>query len=256
MQRVEKIRLKTKRANEHIRNLESDIVIWKRDGYAIDRQIESQTGDTVFTFRIKRPLRPEWATIIGDAVHNLRTALDHTIHHAVEVSGGTITTRTGFPIAGTPEKYESEFAAKIQGIDSTAIKIIKALCPYHGGNEDFWRLHELDRIDKHRLLIPVGAANQKIILRGINDKFPATTFELPFHPNDWLCPLIDGAEIYRLKALIGSVHEDYDAKFPVEIAIAEPNIPMCDPAIPALDEMFNLVTGVINTFYLEGLLGI
>jgi hypothetical protein len=46
--------------------------------------------------------------------------------------------------------------SKIQGIDPTAQTIIESLQPYHRGasyrDDPLWRLHELARIDKHRLL--------------------------------------------------------------------------------------------------------
>ena len=253
MQRVEKIRLKTERADKHIRDLESEIIIWKKNGYCIDRQTDPDTGDILYKFRIKTPIDPMWGTLVGDAAHNLRTALDHLIYQLIDIKGGTVTNRTAFPIAKSPQAYESEFAAKVDGIDPKAINLIHRFHTYHGGNEDFWRIHEIDRIDKHRLLIPVGAANRQAIFQAINGK-ASKPIELRFRPNDWLCPLEDGAVIYTFKNAPSAGYHEYDAEFPVEIAVAECTIPMCDPAVPALQEMLNLVKAVIDTFYIEGLL--
>ena len=39
-----------------------------------------------------------------------------------------------------------------------AVDAIDAIKPYKGGNDTLWRLHGLNNIDKHRLLITVGLA--------------------------------------------------------------------------------------------------
>src|ERR1022692_1403938 len=41
---------------------------------------------------------------------------------------------------------------------SEAIDAISALKPYKDGNDVLWRLHRLNNIDKHRLLVAVGSA--------------------------------------------------------------------------------------------------
>src|SRR5690348_14426617 len=37
-----------------------------------------------------------------------------------------------------------------------AVEAIDRLKPYHGGTEAFWRIHEVDNIDKHRDLFKTG----------------------------------------------------------------------------------------------------
>jgi hypothetical protein len=38
-----------------------------------------------------------------------------------------------------------------------AIDAIDATKPYAGGNDALWRIHKLNNVDKHRLLITVGS---------------------------------------------------------------------------------------------------
>lgn len=40
----------------------------------------------------------------------------------------------------------------------SAQKIVTDLKPYKGGNKTLWKLHELNRIDKHRLLVAASAS--------------------------------------------------------------------------------------------------
>jgi hypothetical protein len=39
-----------------------------------------------------------------------------------------------------------------------AVAAIDALKPYKGGNDVLWQLHELNNVDKHRLILTVGSA--------------------------------------------------------------------------------------------------
>ena len=41
-------------------------------------------------------------------------------------------------------------------LEPPAVQFIDSLNPYKGGKEPFWRLHELNNIDKHRRLLGVG----------------------------------------------------------------------------------------------------
>src|SRR5438132_5583994 len=42
--------------------------------------------------------------------------------------------------------------------DATSGAAIDALRPYKGGNDVLWQLHELNNVDKHRLILTVGSA--------------------------------------------------------------------------------------------------
>jgi hypothetical protein len=48
---------------------------------------------------------------------------------------------------------------KTEGIPAGAVKLIEATKPYKGGYDNLWILHELNNIDKHRLLITAAATN-------------------------------------------------------------------------------------------------
>ncbi len=45
---------------------------------------------------------------------------------------------------------------KLMGMRPAAVRAIDELKPYKGGNDQLWRIHELDIIDKHHALFTVG----------------------------------------------------------------------------------------------------
>ena len=58
---------------------------------------DPNTGDQVFKFRVRAPIPVDLSLVIGDAVHNLRSALDHLAWQLVLANGQTPTTQTAYP---------------------------------------------------------------------------------------------------------------------------------------------------------------
>ena len=90
--------------------------------------------------------------IIGDAIHNLRSALDLAICELVAKD----TRWCKFPFHPTAEKLISAVtkgAIKVSG-PAVVDAIINIIKPYKGGNDLLYALHDADIDDKHRLLIP------------------------------------------------------------------------------------------------------
>jgi len=100
----------------------------------------------------------EFPLIIGDAVHNLRSALDHSAHLLVTVGRGSPGPfpHVCFPIFENGSKYKAGLLGRVRGMRQDAIDAIDATEPYGGGNgETLYHLHCLNNIDKHRLLVTV-----------------------------------------------------------------------------------------------------
>lgn len=92
--------------------------------------------------------------ITGDILQNLRSALDHLAYGLCSESREDIH-NIYFPIAGSERAYEKKKEKWTEGMSTTAKRKIDELKPYQGGNDILWRLHKLNNIDKHRLLITV-----------------------------------------------------------------------------------------------------
>jgi hypothetical protein len=105
---------------------------------------------------------PGLGAIFGDFVHNLRSALDHTVRTLVE-GNSEERRRSSFPIlidgnqwADAPPGCMNGGFAKVAGLDPEAIRAIERLQPYNVDHDPEWHplvvLQGLDNRDKHREL--------------------------------------------------------------------------------------------------------
>jgi hypothetical protein len=101
--------------------------------------------------------------LIGDCVHNLRSALDNLIYELLVARHGDppptkFVEYSEFPIFSQPMSAKAR-KRRIGGIAPVVRTIIEGLQPYNRGqkfaSDPLWVLHELSRIDKHRLPLVV-----------------------------------------------------------------------------------------------------
>jgi len=100
--------------------------------------------------RVDERLLRDWALLVGDAMHNARSALDHTVHELIGTNGEQPTRDSAFPTArGTEQKVNAE---KLKGTSAAVRAAVKALEPWQGGKGHWlWVVTALDNIDKHRV---------------------------------------------------------------------------------------------------------
>ncbi len=144
-------------------NVHSDKIVVRRDADQLaDRYIWNMTDSP-----------PDHvALLVGDALHNLRSSLDHLVWALSEQSGHTIANQDArqisFPILTNPDSWDNVSAVKLQYVDPAAQVIIETLQPYNqtlrpllpyeatveiGTDYDpLVVLHLWDIIDKHRTL--------------------------------------------------------------------------------------------------------
>lgn len=250
--------IKIERAKSHIRELTEAIAAFlESDPYALVVQEEPETGDLVYRLRVLRETPPEWGAILGDATHNLRSALDLLASELVLVGGGKLTDQTGFPIARDVHALKSMLPAKMGGAPPAAIRLIRAMNPYHGGNEALWRLHRLDIMDKHRLLLAVGSAHRNIILDGARLLAAAFKDDPTFHlhpemslpfalrPANRQWPLQDGAVVYRVMAAARHVGDHEAPQFTFEIAFGEGDVVKGEEILGTLQGLVVAVEDVV-----------
>lgn len=150
-------RLKVKRAQEHIADLNKFVESFRdTDFYEITRYPKNDAGYSRVFFRIKNSVPKDIAPIIGDAVHNLRSALDLLAYEAVTCVSGKEEPDVHFPFSRdrqgliTTRQYRAIEASAPQ----IAIFIADTIKPYEAANKSLWGLSKLNILDKHRLLIP------------------------------------------------------------------------------------------------------
>lgn len=161
-------RLKIDRANKHIADLKTTIGRIP-DRYISTIETDAKTGGQSIKhyFPDENMFLSNLALIIGDAIHNLRAALDYAWLGTIErFFPGTVNKDTKFPIRETEQDIKG--ALNGRGIEIAVPnlfnRVVSDIKPYRGGNDSIFSLHHLDIRDKHALLIPVLNA---ISIRGI-----------------------------------------------------------------------------------------
>ena len=154
-------RLKIKRANKHIADFESCIDRLK-ERLVVTAHIEAETRCEYikcdFTGVEDRETLDDLPGIIGDAIHNLKCALDHAWLETVSrlIPSGNWE-RTKFPVY--PTRNDLELALRNLQVNTAAPNffnlLIRDIQPYDRGDFAVRPVHEIDIRDKHRLLIPV-----------------------------------------------------------------------------------------------------
>ena len=152
-------RLKLKRANQHVADIEARISALPKS-YTSSIEVDPKTGGQFIKHDLANhpDVTADLALIIGDAIHNLRCALDHAWIGTLErLAPGIIGKFTKFPVYQTREDLER--ALRNGRVDTSVPRVfalvISQIQPYKEGNYDIWTMHQLDIRDKHRLLIPV-----------------------------------------------------------------------------------------------------
>ena len=182
---------------------------------------------------------------------------DHLACQLVEANGGTVTKQTMFPILDSSKDYEAGIEGMLDGASVKAIRFVKALKPYNGGNQSLFALHRLNIADKHRLLITVGAVRESVSAptsaqasrykdKGIRvvPKRADGTFE--FAPYIDTFPLEDSAEIF---STISKAKLYPNANLTFEIVFGEKGVFDREPLVPSLLNLTNIIEGIIETAF-------
>jgi hypothetical protein len=169
---VDLIQLKLNRAKKHIDELKAMIQRYMTDNFSnVPAQIHVPTpSNASLLWQVQLPAGglSLLAPVVGDALHNLRSALDHIAWQLVKANGGTPTGDTYFPILGappTPNRYGKSPPPYVSGGASLAVRnIIGNIQPYtlnpaRPDDTDILQLHRLSIEDKHHglILTPVSA---------------------------------------------------------------------------------------------------
>jgi hypothetical protein len=249
---------KIKRAKKHIQDLDVAVkAFFATKPYVVEAKRDSKTRRPIYYLSSVRDVPPEIAVIAGDTVQSLRSALDHLAYQLVLVGTG----QPGpffyvyFPIFDSAEKYEAGKLGQVKGMRKDAIDAIDAIKPYNGGNDTLWRLHRLNQIDKHRLLIAAGSTFESVDIGGDMIKLlekaageplgDFSEFSLHIRPADKMFPLKAGDELF-----IGAPDDEVDKnkQFTFQVSLNESGIVENEPILRALQDMIDLVDGLIPAF--------
>lgn len=202
--------------------------------------------------------------ILGDAIHNLRSALDHFANAIVRDNGKQPSFKTDFPIWRSPKfdrkEYEATVETKLGRAAKPVVQEFKGLEPYEGGkNELLWALDKLDVVDKHRFLVVLALRPGSVgfspwaELKKIVSPKPTAVLPNQFiyvRPAD-RAPLEDGSQIYSASA--GShLEPDDQPDFLFDVALGEPRVLKGQTVLEAFPLLRNAATEIINLLWAVG----
>ena len=134
-------KLKAERANCHISDLNETLAAFFQ-GHPYKLVAKPDAQCISFVIRVKKDIPHDLPTIIGDAVHNLRSALDLLACDLVRLNGGS-TNSVYFPFADSGDDLEALIKKrKIDRASAEVVEIIRALKPYKGGNDMLRAIHD------------------------------------------------------------------------------------------------------------------
>jgi hypothetical protein len=150
-------RLKIERAEKHINDLRKRAIAFAPDAYTLSVQFNGETGEEFIEIEVADNLPGDFPLIIGDTLHNLTGALDFSVNDVVISRVRKWDSHTRFPFRDARDKVETAINGALikQASPAVANFIIHDVKPYKGGNDALWALHNLNILDKHRLLLPL-----------------------------------------------------------------------------------------------------
>ena len=223
-------RVKVRRASRHIAELEAEISKFSgSDAVTLEVYFTEGEAKPEAAFRLVVPPLPE--TVIasfGDAVHNLRSALDLM---ASELARNAKQSDQGvyFPFSDQPEGLDIQIKAKkFSRAGEKAVALLKSLKPYKGGNVALRELHDLDVRDKHKTVLFAAFVSDGILFR-VRDEENRPIFHLmPEGPSPSIKLLFQENSVFSGKEIIPTLRGLVKLVDGVIDAFA--NIPVADGA--------------------------
>jgi len=149
--------LKVTRAVEHLLQLNQECDRFTQ-GETYTPSIDDACLDVTRIYVLAHHPPPERiSVVVGDVVHNLRSALDHAVWHL----GHPPDPKSCFPIFETEEAFERRSLRVLRGVADRTIEAIRDHQPFllqeSPRRHPLWLLHLLSNIDKHRKLGAVAS---------------------------------------------------------------------------------------------------
>ncbi len=237
---------KINRAHKHVNDFQAaSAAFMQTDTHAIAIDFDPNSGHKIYRVTKVTPIPADIRLIAGDAIQNLRSALDYLAYGLILANNCQPTKYSCFPItelAPTTKEQKAAFARQVKGMRQDAIDTIMAIKPYKGGNDTLWRLHELNIRDKHRLLFAAGTS---ISGHGVAEHLPTGGISTFYVPLSGGSPLKKGDE-FIVDPPDMKMYDD--PKLLLEIALYEPGVAEGEILISFLRQSFRCVRKIAETF--------
>lgn len=150
--------LKIARAEKHLAELGTLLKRTKPFTYCLETNWK--TGQRATYARKNEQVCNDAAILIGDVIHNLRCALDHVYWDCTNRFAKSDGERRNiqFPVCNDEAGFKGSVLTGLpKRVSPEFVEALEKLKPYRkAGNARLCAIHDLDVMDKHKLLIPVG----------------------------------------------------------------------------------------------------
>src|SRR5581483_3450848 len=230
-------RMKLQRAKEHLGELILDHARFTdpttRNPYRKVAESDATPGYTLWRAKIvEAPPLEKWGSLVGECVHALRSALDHTAHMLVQIN------RPGsdyseFPICKTRDRWRTDRKKKLPDVPGGALVEVQRLQPYKRGAEarfhPLWLIHNIDISDKHRRLNLVSPLVRNVEL--VTEDCKVVDHEI------FAGPFVDGTPISRQRTEATGPNPRVRAEFAFDITFGEGEPLEGEPVIERLHDL-------------------
>ena len=227
--------LKLSRARKHLRHLRRIIEKWKAsDPYALNRQVDAEGKYYLYSFQVV-PAPDIILLLTDEAIHHLRTVLDHLIIATVESVGEKVTYAHAFPIWREEPKKPDDIArynAMVDHIPGQARVLIDNVQPYKRGTDakshPLAILARLDNRFKHASLHLLTSQVQMRPVPGIIQP-PAPPYGR------------DSGDVFAKVPISIDVEKDFEPYVSVRVAISISVTGMPNITLEMIDAIYNYV---------------
>lgn len=227
-------RLKVKRANHHIADIEVALERFREKyQHPITVEPDNQPGKRYMHIVVARPDIEAFALMAGDAIHNLRSALDHAAWELMKRYGGDYK-MCAFPTGKDRSAFESA-CGRVPTPRCDAGPVLVGFEAYPGGKGEILNVLTLaDNADKHRLIVDLEKSATIPMVKGRNP---------------------DGSGIVETETFVagseqrffeGPFHTQRDTKIAHDILIVIAEGTPGEPILPTLANFVKAVDGAIE----------
>jgi hypothetical protein len=146
---------------------------------------DPQTGEHVLRVEVRKwPPVLDWGVLAGDAVHNLRSGLDH-LAFALCGDPPPNPDKSAFPIFDSEKGFDHKGCELLRGADAEVKRLIKAVqpglrfkTPKAAHQDPLWLLYKLSNAEKHQLVLTVGGATHGANFPNLGPELERSTREV------------------------------------------------------------------------------
>lgn len=188
---------KLERAREHVGALQDEFAAWSAT-LKLETVLDRDRSQIILKVIEVPDLPLRWSSILGDAIHNYRSVLDHLMWQLARANlpaGDEPPNTVQFPIVSDQARWPEQ-AFRVKSLSERHRHMIESLQPYHRGPwlgagppvNPLENLRDLSNIDKHRFVVVTvyGAGEtpqvQLQTARGIRLGTPYYLVGLPIAP--------------------------------------------------------------------------